>query len=392
MQATVESHVESSPLAPPRDGNATLVPARAVRLGTHDAAWAGSPDSPRIPHVHWANLHGSAARIAPRPRWIQSASRAASARAMMPVRPPTVGELDSDWAMQSPRLADARTARMSPAARQRQATPPRRPRSVGSDTPRLVAEARERVRRNIYSSMAAAGGGISARPPAAMPSLALPGGMAQINPQPVPTLQLTGGKKQRYLALEAEAALNRKQSARKRRPMPRGPLNITASPDLTLDIRFDVLISSASPEFASSHADTGLTRAIWEILSGYGPAPPAQATEKKKTSLKSAAQLQSVADTTLEALAQHHRYTKGRTIPPPVRYDQREFLTRNGNVPTYGDTLFSELLPEHQAAASAAAPEGSSLRFIVHALAPNVSPADPRRLQVHKPCTAACGA
>lgn len=362
------STVESTPLAP----------ARALRLGVSDAAWAGSPDSPRIPHVHWTALHGSSARIAPKPQWLASASRAASARAMMPVRPPTVDQLDSAWAMQSPRLADARTARMSLAARQRQATPPRHPQSVSSDTPRLVAEARERMRRNIYTSMATAGAGIPARAQSAMPSLALPAGMAQINPQPVPTLQMTGGKKQRYLALEAEAALNRKRTARKRRPMPRGPLNITASPDLSLDTRFDVLINSVPPEFASSHADSGLNRAIWEILSGYGRSPVQKVEKKKKASLKSTRS--SIADTTLEAMAHHKSYRQVRAIPPPVQYDQRDFVTRNGNIPTYGDALSTELLPEHQATAAAASPDGTTLRFIVHALAPNVSSCDPKLL------------
>jgi len=109
--------------------------------------------------------------------------------------------------------------------------------------------------------------------------------------------------------------------------MAAGPLAITSSADLSLDKRFDVIVNSVSPEFASSSSDSGINLAVWRTLTGYSG-------EGDK--------------------------------PPAVRYDTSAFAAANGARPTYGDVLWSDV-PEGRA------PEGSALRYIVHALAPDRS-------------------
>ena len=55
------------------------------------------------------------------------------------------------------------------------------------------------------------------------------------------------------------------------------PLGITTSADLSLDKRFDVIVNSVSPEFASSSSDSGINLAVWRTLTGYtgeGDKPP----------------------------------------------------------------------------------------------------------------------
>lgn len=109
------------------------------------------------------------------------------------------------------------------------------------------------------------------------------------------------------------------------------PLAITTSADLTVDDRFDVIVNSVSPEFQSSGSDSGINFSVWKTLTGYS------GTGKK---------------------------------PAPIKYDQAEFAARNGVGPTYADCLWSKV----------DAVEGSALRYIVHALAPDLSNR-PKRLQ-----------
>ena len=113
------------------------------------------------------------------------------------------------------------------------------------------------------------------------------------------------------------------------------PLLITTSADLTVDTRFTVIVNSVSPEFQSSGSDSGINFSVWKTLTGY--------TEGKK--------------------------------PPPIQYDQAEFTAQAGAAPTYADVLWSEV-PTGSAA------EGSTLKYIVHALAPDLS-TRPKRLLVH---------
>ena len=112
-------------------------------------------------------------------------------------------------------------------------------------------------------------------------------------------------------------------------------LLITTSADLTVDTRFTVIVNSVSPEFQSSGSDSGINFSVWKTLTGYA--------EGEK--------------------------------PPPVEYDQAEFTAQTGAAPTYADVLWSEV-----PAGSAA--EGSALKYIVHALAPDLS-TRPKRLFVH---------
>ena len=110
-------------------------------------------------------------------------------------------------------------------------------------------------------------------------------------------------------------------------------LTITTSADLTVDVRFDVIVNSVSPEFQSSGSDSGINFSVWKTLTGWND--DGEEEEEK---------------------------------PPPIQYDQEEFLSRNGGrAPTYGDVLWSEL------PADAVMPEGSALKYIVHALAPDCS-------------------
>eukprot|EP01046_Picozoa_sp_COSAG06_P054661 COSAG06_NODE_9807_length_1812_cov_1.398132_1_plen_276_part_10 len=109
---------------------------------------------------------------------------------------------------------------------------------------------------------------------------------------------------------------------------------ITTSADLTVDVRFDVIVNSVSPEFQSSGSDSGINFSVWKTLTGWNDDGEDDDGEK----------------------------------PPPIQYDQEEFLSRNGGrAPTYGDVLWSEL------PADAVMPEGSALKYIVHALAPDCS-------------------
>ena len=111
-------------------------------------------------------------------------------------------------------------------------------------------------------------------------------------------------------------------------------LTITTSADLTVDVRFDVIVNSVSPEFQSSGSDSGINFSVWKTLTGWNDDGEDDDGEK----------------------------------PPPIQYDQEEFLSRNGGrAPTYGDVLWSEL------PADAVMPEGSALKYIVHALAPDCS-------------------
>ena len=110
------------------------------------------------------------------------------------------------------------------------------------------------------------------------------------------------------------------------------PLTITTSADLTVDNRFDVIVNSVSPEFQSSGSDSGINFSVWKMLTGYSGDAAAK--------------------------------------PPPIKYDQTEFASRNGAGPTYADCLWSKV----------EAVEGSALKYIVHALAPDLSNR-PKRLQ-----------
>ena len=112
-------------------------------------------------------------------------------------------------------------------------------------------------------------------------------------------------------------------------PSPADPtaLNITTSADLTVDTRFDVIVNSVSPEFQSSGSDSGINFSVWKTLTGY---------------------------------------SGSGDKPAPIRYDQTEFASHNGGGPTYGDVLCSDV-------PSGAAPAGSALKYIVHALAPDLS-------------------
>eukprot|EP01043_Picozoa_sp_COSAG02_P023401 COSAG02_NODE_1249_length_13624_cov_4.621600_3_plen_1209_part_00 len=107
------------------------------------------------------------------------------------------------------------------------------------------------------------------------------------------------------------------------------PLNVTTSADLTVDRRFTVIVNSVSPEFQSSGSDSGINFSVWKTLTGF----------------KSD-------DCNAEK-------------PPPIKYDTSNFMTVNGAAPTYGDVLWSEMPTEVL--------KGSSLKYIVHALAPDRS-------------------
>ena len=115
-------------------------------------------------------------------------------------------------------------------------------------------------------------------------------------------------------------------------------LNITTSADLTVDRRFTAIVNSVSPEFQSSGSDSGINFSVWKTLSGF----------------KSDA-----ADGSGEQ-------------PPPIKYDSSQFVAANGAAPTYGDVLWSEV-------PSGAVPDGSALKYIIHALAPDRS-RRPKRL------------
>jgi hypothetical protein len=107
------------------------------------------------------------------------------------------------------------------------------------------------------------------------------------------------------------------------------PLTITTSADLTVDMRYDVIVNSVSPEFQSTSSDSGINFSVWKTLTGYSG--------------------------------------DGAEKPAPVVYDQTMFVAQNGGAaPTYGDVLWSEV-------PSWAAPPGSGLKYIVHALAPDRS-------------------
>ena len=110
------------------------------------------------------------------------------------------------------------------------------------------------------------------------------------------------------------------------------PLTITTSADLTVDDRYDVIVNSVSPEFQSSGSDSGINFSVWKTLTGF----------------------------TGDAGAK----------PPPIKYNPAEFAARNGAGPTYADCLWSKV----------EAVEGSALKYIVHALAPDLSNR-PKRLQ-----------
>jgi hypothetical protein len=104
-------------------------------------------------------------------------------------------------------------------------------------------------------------------------------------------------------------------------------LEITTSPDLALDARFDVIVNSVSPEFQSADSDSGINKSCYIMLTGY----------------------------------------KGEgDKPPPLAYDKTQFQELNNAPPGYGDELWSKVEP-------GTAPEGSALKYIVHALAPDMS-------------------
>eukprot|EP01043_Picozoa_sp_COSAG02_P020492 COSAG02_NODE_1013_length_15207_cov_4.700556_10_plen_1218_part_00 len=110
------------------------------------------------------------------------------------------------------------------------------------------------------------------------------------------------------------------------------PLNITTSADLTVDHRFTVIVNSVSPEFQSSGSDSGINFSVWATLTGFKSDGSDEIAEK----------------------------------PPPIKYDTSKFVAANGAAPTYGDVLWSEV-------PSDAVLEGSALKYIVHALAPDRS-------------------
>ena len=99
-------------------------------------------------------------------------------------------------------------------------------------------------------------------------------------------------------------------------------LEITTSPDLTVDTRFTVIVNSVSPEFQSSGSDSGINFSVWKTLTKYSG-------EGEK--------------------------------PAPIKYDQTAFGAAAGASPTYADVMWSEV-------PAGAAPEGSALKYIVHAL------------------------
>jgi len=110
-------------------------------------------------------------------------------------------------------------------------------------------------------------------------------------------------------------------------------LQVTTSADLTVDTRFAVIVNSVSPEFASSGSDSGINFSVWKTLTGWD--------------------------------------TQGEK-PPPIQYDQTKFTAQSGAAPTYADVLWSEVPAER-------VPDGSALKYIVHALAPDLS-CRPKRL------------
>ena len=132
----------------------------------------------------------------------------------------------------------------------------------------------------------------------------------------------------------ADAATEEASASSSLSPSSLPALTITTSADLTVDVRFDVIVNSVSPEFQSSGSDSGINFSVWKTLTGWNDDGEDDDGEK----------------------------------PPPIQYDQEEFLSRNGGrAPTYGDVLWSEL------PADAVMPEGSALKYIVHALAPDCS-------------------
>jgi hypothetical protein len=139
---------------------------------------------------------------------------------------------------------------------------------------------------------------------------------------------------------------------------------------MTLDDRFDVIVSSVSPEFSSSQVDKGLNRAVWGILTGYRD----RTTRSFKLDGESKNQVEqtsqniftTVALQTREVTAQL-KAAAAKTIPGPVLHNQDSFISQNGALPTYGDVLWTKLSPS----TIASLPEKSSLRYIVHALGPD---------------------
>ncbi len=304
-----------------------------------------------------------------RREWLARASRDASARAMMPWKPQSV-EIDKAWAhahaVRNRVLARRLQYETQPQPKPR--PPPnspstRRARSFGPNTPRSVAGLREHIVRNLRSAMHSAGDGVREVRSAA--HLARAG-----HTPPVPTLQIgPRGQRTRYLQLEAEAAMHHKRVIKLRPKLPRGPLNILESSDITLDTRFDIIANCVSPEFSSSPADKGLNRAVWRLLSGHrdSTANFSQFGDESKNSRNI---FTAVARQTHEVTAQL-KAAATETIPGPVLHDQNSFISQNcGASPTYGDVLWTKLSPS----SIASLPENSSLRYIVHALGPDYSP------------------
>jgi O-acetyl-ADP-ribose deacetylase (regulator of RNase III) len=123
------------------------------------------------------------------------------------------------------------------------------------------------------------------------------------------------------------------------------PLTITTSADLTVDARYDVIVNSVSPEFQSSGSDSGINFSVWQTLTGY------TAEDKKAKKEK----------------------------PPPIKYDQSPFTARNSAAPTYADVMWSDVPTSGTPEEGAAAAADSALKYIVHALAPDLS-RRPKRL------------
>jgi hypothetical protein len=146
----------------------------------------------------------------------------------------------------------------------------------------------------------------------------------------------TAARPRGRLAASAPSRANRLAARTAARPRAAAPftmvaLEITTSADLTVDTRFTVIVNSVSPEFQSSGSDSGINFSVWKTLTGYGG-------EGDK--------------------------------PAPIKYDQAPFTAAAGAAPTYADVLWSEV----------PAGEGSALKYIVHALAPDLSNR-PKRLQ-----------
>ena len=124
-------------------------------------------------------------------------------------------------------------------------------------------------------------------------------------------------------------------------------LQITTSADLTVDTRFAVIVNSISPEFQSSGSDSGINFSVWKTLTGYGDEGEKPAPIKY--------------DQTAFAAAASAHATHRPCACDFLSLLQRRSRSQAGASPTYADVLWSEV-------PKGAAPPGSALKYIVHAL------------------------